>query len=263
MRLNDEQRLQFIEEGYVCVSGLLPPSLVAETKSKLLGSMNIAENDPATWEGKPSFPNALDVIATTEDARTAEFESVVAELVGEDFQRGVCFSPFLEWNGLPPMCRGYIPVLTYPSQGEKRFQVPTGFHIDGGRYVTTYPERYFLAVMAYLTDVCEYGGATAVKPGSHRQVFEHWLKTGHTPEEPFAIVPSLDFAPPVPIVAKAGDVCFMHYLLVHSGSANTSDAIRVGMNTAVAPLSERPYLPKSGAPTPDWTPLDYTLRTDL
>ena len=33
----------------------------------------------------------------------------------------------------------------------------------------------------------------------------------------------------------AGDVIFMHYLTVHSGSANRSDRIRVGLNTAVMP----------------------------
>ena len=38
---------------------------------------------------------------------------------------------------------------------------------------------------------------------------------------------------------------------------------RSGLNTAVMPDPERPYSRKSGPPQPDWTPLDWTLRTDV
>lgn len=54
----------------------------------------------------------------------------------------------------------------------------------------------------------------------------------------------------------------MHYLLVHSGSANHADRIRVGLNTAVMPDPAHPYQRRQGSPQPDWTPLDHTLRTD-
>lgn len=257
--LNASQKQQFVEEGYLVVRGVLSPEQVEKTKSSLLGSMGIVENDPATWEGKPSFPTDLAVIGTTSAARTPEFEAVTAQLVGPDFRRGVCFSPFLEWNDLPSELAGYIPVLAYPAAGEKQL-TPSGYHIDGGKYVTTYPVRYFLAVMAYLTDVTKYGGATLVRPGSHRQVFEQWLADGRTPDEQLAAVPPLDYTDPVAVVAEAGDVCFMHYLMVHSGSTNRAATIRVGINTAVQP--DRAYRPKVGPPQPDWTPMDHTLRTD-
>ncbi len=260
--LTDTQKTKFIEDGYVVVSGLLGPEMVAETKRRLLDSMDIQEADPATWAGKSSTRHEADVIATTQAARTPEFEQVTAQLVGENFLRGICFSPFLEWNGQPPMCKGYIPVLTFPSPGEKRFKPPPSYHIDGGKYVTTYPGPNFLAVMAYLTDVADFGGTTVVRPGSHRQVFEWWLANEHTPEDPFATVPPLDYADPIPVTAQAGDVCFMHYLMVHSGSENHSKNIRIGMNTAVMPDPDHPYIPRTGKPVSDWTPMDYTLRTD-
>lgn len=262
IKLTETQKEQFVREGYLMVSGLLPPKLVAETLSQLCSSMQIDPDNSSTWVDKPSFPSDKEVLDTTVQARTAEFESVVEQLTGSDFLRGVCFSPFLEWNHLPAECLGYIPVLTYPTAGEKKLE-PGSFHIDGGKYVTTYPERYVLAVMAYLTDVNEYGGATAVLPGSHRQVFKRWLQDNHKPEEPFAVVPDLKYSDPTAIVAKAGDVCFMHYLLVHSGSANHAETIRIGLNTAVMPDPLRPYHPKNGSPQADWTPMDYTLRTDI
>ncbi len=261
IQLTEDEKEQFIRDGYVVVKGLLSPEIVAETKDRLCASLGINPNDSTTWVCKPSFPADLEVIATTNAARNADFEDVAEQLVGKETLKGVCFSAFLEWNGLKPECEGYIPVITYPTPGEKRLE-PSGDHIDGGKYVTTYPKRYVLAAMAYLTDVSEFGGATAVRPGSHRQVFEKWLAENHKPEEPFALVPNLEYAEHVPVLAKAGDVCFMHYLMVHCGSANRSDTIRFGLNTAVMPDPDRPYQPKSGAPKPDWTPLDYTLRTD-
>ena len=259
--LTKAQKEHFIEQGYLVVPGLLSQPLVDDTLSLLCDRMKLNPDDSATWAGKPSFPANLNVLETTHAARTQDLESVAEQLVGESFLRGVCFSPFMEWNNLPSECRGFIPALSYPTEG-KREVMASNFHIDGGKYVTTYPGRYFLAIMAYLSDVSEYGGATVVRPGSHRQVFQKWLSDDHQPEDPFAVVPNLPFADPVSIVANAGDVCFMHYLMVHSGSANFDDRIRFGLNTAIQPDPTRPYSPKSGAPKSDWTPLDYTLRTD-
>lgn len=259
MTLTDDQKRFFVANGFLKVPGLLPPDLIASTKADLLAAMGIDERDPATWEGKPGLSPEEHVRETTYAARTDAFESVVEQLVGPDFLRGVCYSPYLEWNHVSPvMTRGYIPVLSFPKPGPPEFVEPGGYHIDGGESIRAWPGVNFLAVMAYLTDTKPYGGATVVKPGSHRQVFERWLTDTTGAPAP----PPLDYAPSTPIEASAGDVVFMHYLLVHSGSANFDDHIRVGMNTAVMPHPARPYRPKSGPPQPDWTPMDYTLRTD-
>lgn len=265
MQLTDAQKQQFIRDGYVRVPGLLPVNLVAQTKMRLLESLGIHENDLQTWQNKPSYPDEDAVLATTVPARTPTFEMVAEQLVGPDFLRGVCYSPFLDERNKHPVIRGgFIPVLTYPTPSAaapRTFTPParSGYHIDGGDPVTTWPGLNFLAVMAYLSDTPAYGGATVVRPGSHRQVFAHWVGTG---DRGSRRVPDLPFADPVPVEARAGDVVFMHYLLVHSGSANHADHIRVGMNTAVMPNPARPYRPQSGPPQPGWTPLDHTLRTD-
>ena len=159
----------------------------------------------------------------------------------------------------PAVIKGYIPVLNFPRPGPRQFQKPAGYHIDGMHLTTLWPEKHFLVVFAYLTDVAEYGGATAVLPGSHRQVFEHWVREGHPGS---THPPELEYADPVPLAGRAGDVLFLHYLMVHSGSANHSEQIRVGLNIG-RDAGPEPALPgKTGAPGPDWTPLDYTLRTD-
>lgn len=258
--LTDAQKAHFIEHGYVKVPGLLPPDLVATTKANLLAAMGIDESDPGTWAGKPGLSPEEPVRETTYAARTDAFEAVVEDLVGPDFLRGICYSPYLEWNHKTPvMTRGYIPVLSFPQPGPPEFVPPGGFHIDGGESIRVWPGINFLAVMAYLSDTKPYGGATVVHPGSHRQVFEHWLATDCAGAP---APPPLDYAPAIPLEASAGDVVLMHYLMVHSGSTNRDSHIRIGMNTAVMPHPARPYRPKSGPPQPDWTPMDYTLRTD-
>jgi len=104
-----------------------------------------------------------------------------------------------------------------------------------------------------------HGGATCVYPGSHRQVFNHWAERGEAPAGSSALLPDIEFNDPVPIPGKAGDVILMHYLLVHAGSANHSDQIRFALNTGVHPDPANPYQRRTGPPTPEWTPLDYTL----
>lgn len=257
--LSEAQTRQFIQDGYTVVRGLLPPDVVTSTREALLSAMEIDPNDPATWTGKSLSPD-LAVIALTAPCRTPEVEAVAEQLVGPWFVPRLCHSPYLESRGVTPaVIEGYIPVLNFPTPGPHQFQKPAGYHIDGMHLTTLWPEKHFLIVFAYLSDVAEYGGATSVLPGSHRQVFEHWVREGHPGS---THPPDLAYADPMPLAGKAGDVLFLHYLMVHSGSANHSEQIRLGLNTAVMPDPERPYQRKTGPPALDWTPLDYTLRTD-
>jgi len=258
--ISAEQREQFVRDGYVRVSGLIPSEVVEATRAGLLDRMGVGPADPDTWAGR-AMSTDPDAIAFTEACRTPMVEAAATELVGPDFIPGVTYSPFLDSRGVSPATlHGFIPVLSFPKPGPPTFEPPTsGYHIDGMHAVTVWPEKFFLVVFAYLSDTAEWGGATTVRPGSHRQVFEHWLATG---DKGNTAPPALDYADPVPLPGKAGDVIFMHYLLVHSGSANHDAHIRVGLNTAVMPDPARPYQQKRGASHPDWTPLDWTLRTD-
>jgi hypothetical protein len=258
-QISEAQKQQFIRDGYLIARGLLPEQTVADTRNGLLKALEIEENDPTTWAGKGVSANPA-AIALTAACRTDAVEAIAEQLVGPHFVRGLCRSPYLESRGISPATiQGYIPVLNFPTPGPREFQKPTGYHIDGMHLTTLWPLHHFLVVFAYLTDVADYGGATTVLPGSHRQVFEHWVRQEHPGS---THPPDLAYADPIPLTGSAGDVIFMHYLLVHSGSANHSEQIRVGLNTAVMPDAAIPYERKSCAPQADWTPLDYTLRTD-
>lgn len=253
--LTEEQKQGFINDGYVVARNLLPADLVTQTRQSIFAATGLREGDSSTWRGA-LLPEAAPL---TESCRTREVEEIARELVGANFSPGASYSPVLELRGENPIRRGFVPVMTYPQKGRREFSGGNGFHIDGMHLVTTWPDKNFLVVFAYLSDVAEYGGATTILPGSHRQVFEHWLQTG---DKGNTHPPELDYAAPIPLPGHAGDVIFMHYLAAHSGSNNYDNHIRVGLNTAVMPDPNHPYQPKTGAPQPDWTPLDWTLRTD-
>lgn len=262
MTLTESDRENFVREGYFHARGLLPPDRVAAIKGELLAALEIDEADPRTWRDKPVTVDDARAIAATEPGRSDAFEAVVEQLVGPDFVRGVCYSPFLEWRHKPPVIRaGFIPVIKYPEEDSGSWQPGRdGWHIDGGASIRAWPGVNFLAVMAYLSDTPAHGGATVVWPGSHRQVFERWLATDCAGAP--GVPDDLPVRDPVLVSARAGDVLFMHYLLVHAGSPNRAPHLRVGINTAVLPHPARPYQRKTGPPSADWTPLDHTLRTD-
>jgi ectoine hydroxylase-related dioxygenase (phytanoyl-CoA dioxygenase family) len=113
----------------------------------------------------------------------------------------------------------------------------------------------------YLTDVREYGGATAVLPGSHRQLFCHWMTEGSGPGGETDI-PDLPYSKPVAIKGRAGDVIWMHYLLAHGSSENHDAHVRVALNGTIRPDPQHPYQPRNGPPADDWTPIDRTLMLE-
>jgi len=257
--LTAEQKAAFIRDGFLLMPKLLPSDVVKTTREGLLSILQIDPQDATTWQGK-NVPDDVEAIALTEACRTPEVEAVAEQLVGPDFVPSWSYSPYLESKGhSSPLCQGYIPVLNFPVEGAPEFVPPQSYHIDGMHLTTPWPIKFFLVVFAYLSDTAEYGGATTVLPGSHRQVFEHWIATG---DQGNTVPPPLPYSEPMPVAGKAGDVIFMHYLMVHSGSANRSSHIRVGLNAAVMPSPDRPYQPKVGPPQSDWTPMDWTLRTD-
>jgi hypothetical protein len=258
--LTEAQHEEFIRDGFTIMRGLLPQEVVDDTRERLLAAMEIDPSDPNTWTPSKSISSDHAVLSITDACRTEEVDAVARELAGPDFIPRMCHSPYLETAKVdPPLIHGYIPIIRFPQEGPREFVKPGGYHIDGAHLTTLWPDKHYLVLLAYLSDVAEYGGATTVVPGSHRQVFEQWVREDHPGS---THPPALEYQEPIPVVGNAGDVIFMHYLMVHSGAVNRADHIRVALNSAVLPDPERPYQRKSGAPTPEWTPLDWTLRTD-
>ncbi|MDP6112951.1 MAG: phytanoyl-CoA dioxygenase family protein [Planctomycetota bacterium] len=252
MKLNSEQVEHFVRQGFVHCPGLIGCDLIEKGLAVFEGETGLIPGDPGTWEkvpagnlGEHGVHLDLSFLVTPEMADVAE------QLCGSDI-----------------FCRGFTPILKMQVPGPKKFESPEGAHIDGMRAgLTLYPTLRYLVMLAYLTDTPIYGGPLCVHPGSHRQVFEYGYRTGADLSENWwknkkTQAVDLPYLDKIPLPGKAGDVIFMHYLLVHSGSLNRSDHVRVGLNGVAREIEERPYLPKPGSPISDWTPIDRTLRTD-
>jgi hypothetical protein len=242
-QLNTGQIEQFIAKGYLSVSGLIPPETVRATRERIWSELCISPGDPTTWPENPILvPHQLHPLMAP--CRTPAIESVARQLVGPQFAHG----------------GGYSPVINFPRPGPAEFS-PMGLHIDGIDESTLWPVKRYLVMLVYLNDTAAHGGALAVVPGSHRQAFEHWIRTDTGPAGS-TVPPALDYPPAIPIPGAAGDVIFMHYLLVHASSHNRSETIRVALNGTIRPDPVPDFYPRCVPPQPGWSPLDVTLRVD-
>ena len=262
--LLSEQKEDFVRDGYVVVPGLVPHEIVERTRTRLLQDLGADPQDPGTWKSKHETAKwAWSAGPMTTEVRSREVEEVVADLVGPRFLKQLSFHYGKETVGLDAREEGFIPVITYPKnpEGRRGFVEPAGWHLAGMYGSALAPVVLMLVIFVYLSDVAEDGGAMTVKPGSHRQVFEHWTKN-KVDENTTGSLDDIPFAPSKPIAGKAGDVIFFHYLLMHSASENFDRHIQVGLNTCVHQEVGRPYVMRVGAPDETWTPFDRTLRTD-
>jgi hypothetical protein len=260
--LNHAQREQFIKEGYTVAPGLIPHDLVQTTLDDICRAMGIERDDKSTWPEKERT-NLTENLEITEPCCTRAFEDTARELVGDVLLSQWRMSAVLDQQGKNPWGRGFVPVMAYPREGERKFvaEWPGRFHLDGIHLKTLWPDKILLVALIYLTNTTEYGGATAVIPGSHRKIFEYWMQSEEAPTAK-TLMRGLENPQPIPVPGQAGDVIFMHHLLAHSGTPNCDDHIRFALNTNFACDPARPYQRKTGVPTPNWTPLDWTLRTD-
>ncbi len=241
--LTDADVDQFVRDGYTVARGLIAPDIVDTALATIWRELNVDPEDEATWPDSAIIvPHEINSLM--KPCRTPDVDTIAERLAGPGIRRG----------------GGYSPVINFPRPGPAEFE-PMGYHIDGIDVTTLWPGHRYMVLLAYLTDTSEHGGATAVRPGSHRVLLEHWLATGSTPNGATS-VPDLDYADAIPLAGSAGDVIFMHYLLVHGSSHNRSLHPRVGLNGVVAPHADAPYDPKIGGPSSEWTAMDHSLRTD-
>ena len=250
--LSQGQKDSFIQDGFVVVRNLLDLERIAKCLDLLKEKTGLVSDDPNTWpKGITDWsPIRDDGIAWDHDLAIApEIQEIIKELAGPDVH-------------LPR----FSPVLRLPQPGPKTHELK-GVHIDAKyRGITPYPSELHLLVFGYLTDVDHpYDAPFSAYPGSPRKVFEYSqqpgvdLGTEYKPKG--APIPDLDYGEPIGVTGKAGDVIFAHFLIAHSASLNRGDHVRVGLRgEAKSPGFE--YVPKTGEPQDDWTPLDWTLRTD-
>jgi hypothetical protein len=95
------------------------------------------------------------------------------------------------------------------------------------------PRGIICSYFLWLTDVNEQRAPMMVRPGSHLQIAEereqHPETRGAAPAvapAPLSRLPALNYADPIPLVAKAGQVSVLTTATVHGASVNVDDAVR-------------------------------------
>ncbi|MEI9997376.1 MAG: phytanoyl-CoA dioxygenase family protein [Rhizomicrobium sp.] len=242
MLLSKAAKDQFVEQGFLRFPAMIGAARIKKCRERIDAALQLDASDPTTWPEDviapvPQLEADMGIVATE------EIDAIKRQLVGDGF--------------VPRS--SYVPVLNFPRFGAKEFN-PHGFHIDGVGESTLLPVRRYLLTFVYASDVDPCGGAVAAIPGSHRQIFEHYWKTGTAPDGDTDAPDGPDYGTPIPLDGPAGTVIFLHYLLAHGSSDNRTSAIRVSLNGKTAPTTA--YQRKHGAPQDNWTPMDITLRTD-
>jgi hypothetical protein len=109
-------------------------------------------------------------------------------------------------------------------------------HVDiqyGLREFESVPRGIICSYFLWLTDVNERCAPMMVRPGSHLLIAAERERNPETRGAAAAVapaslsrLPALDYADPIPLVAKAGQVSVLTTATVHGASVNVDDAVR-------------------------------------
>ncbi len=216
MRLSDDQKRQFAEQGFLRVRNVIP----REKVEAALGAIN-------HWLGTDFDRAEKDTYAKQSYCPELREQPVIKGLMEET--PGYNLAEQLTAPGaLKPVWRGQV-ALRFPNPGSPK-KKRMGGHIDGtpgdnnGVPPGTIYSFTTLAGIA-LSDVDrDDAGNFVVWPGSHK-VLEEWFRT-HTLFDLLDGLPKLDYGDPLQVHWKAGDLLLAHHQTVHGIGRNLSPHIR-------------------------------------
>jgi hypothetical protein len=219
MVLSAADRAFFKTNGYLVKQETLTAEQISRAQDALWEGIEADRDDAETWiDAGPRAPvpgNHPDIHATLHDS---PIFSMAEELVGKGL---------LGEDGSPG------PALVYPSRSAAGGLAEDG-HLDGYYTPTNgVPQgtvsRFTIGATIYVDQVEAGGGGFIIWPGSHAVAAEYFRTHSLLSIEGGSSRGVFDLAPPVEITGPAGTVCFWHGQLVHSGSTNTRNAIRMAL----------------------------------
>lgn len=236
MVLSPEHIESYREDGYTVVSNLIPEEIIDRAVASLWTRLGMDPDKPDSWKQPPPPPptNA----AWHLNASPARIE----HLGLTDAALLACCTP--EYRAATRALATFAPGAfccqrEYPEAVWSMNQFPSSTtpapppHLDGGhRHLKITPGPFRMITLIYLSDVEPHGGGTMVWPGSNRK-FRNLAQ-----EQPGQYSHMNDLRPlvadlaqetPVEIIPQRGDVVFIDYLMVHSGSLNRSAQPRLAL----------------------------------
>jgi phytanoyl-CoA hydroxylase len=217
--MTPEQRLFFEEQGYVLISGLIPPEAAVAAEADMWNRLGISRTAPESWRSVAKGHHVFDSPVLLA-CYTAAFLATAATLAEDDPA------------SVRPPSRAYC-INLFPGPGPWQWPRPHIDHAIKEHGHRTFPRAFRIATMTFLHDVAPHGGGTVVWPGSHRAIEALARSDPERYELMWPLNQDLERAglgAPIELTPCAGDVLFYHYLCAHAGSMNTGDRPRFAMN---------------------------------
>ncbi|NKB69505.1 MAG: hypothetical protein GKR89_20740 [Candidatus Latescibacteria bacterium] len=208
MPVTDKDIETFIQQGAAIVDGLLPDDII-DIASK--GMDELYENHPERHTGIIGYP------------QNPGLEQLYQHPGLEEAAKKILGSDEVEFASAATL-------HTLPTDGEWSYN-PESEHVDI-QYTTNewleIPRRINIMFMVFLDDIPADRGPTVVRPGSHLQIAETLGDAAPYTDHPVNIkdLPKLDYAEPVPVSGKKGQVAIGSTAVIHAGSKNVSDKAR-------------------------------------
>lgn len=210
MLISQQQIDEFITNGFTLIDGLLPEAL-----------FDTAARDLHEFKGYPRENSFLNIY------QHPNVEAAAKAVLG-------CSAVHLLSGAT---------LYTEPQTGTWSFD-PEKEHVDVQYTLPDWletPRRILVTVMFFIDDIPADRAPTVVRPGSHLEIAEYNGDSAYS-DHPVYIkdLPDLDYADPVPLCGKKGQVALSSTALVHAGSRNVSDKPRKMLFGAYADNTQFP-----------------------
>ncbi|MYB64673.1 phytanoyl-CoA dioxygenase family protein [Candidatus Poribacteria bacterium] len=217
--LTQKQKLDFYENGYIKVAGVVPKLMVDSARKLInhsIGSVGMHQADLEKFRAQSycneikNAPQIVDIFSKT------PIHNIAESMLGE---------------GNVQIPGSAQIALRFPMPLERDPNLPRG-HLDGlgsgtnGMEKGVYRRGFTALAVVYLADVPEpFSGNFTVWPKSHSFFADYFKKEGHEILANGMPRPDLPEGP-TQIVGKAGDVVLTHHQIVHSAAPNASADVR-------------------------------------
>lgn len=246
--LSREQIDAFWRDGYLVVVDAVTPENLAEMQAMMAAWSQESRDHtkpygPKTIDGRPRFDmgtehsaaapalrrinNPSDLYPPFQDAmERSAMTDMVAELIGPDLKFHHC------------------------KINQKLPGAATEVHYHQDFLFTPHTNDDLVTALLMLDDVDAENGCLKVVPGSHKgplhSLFEDDVFTGRMAADVTAEMKAKD----VPVVGKAGSVCFMHTRLAHGSEASRSERAR-GLYICVYSAADAVPIAQNPMPNPN------------
>ena len=230
MTLTPQQLEHYREHGYVLASGLFAPNVMAQARAEshaLAARISTYKKIEATWD-----------VVRRDDAMAAP--KSVLHCHDVQFHSASLLGLMLDdaFTAAAASIIGPNVQLHHSKMFIKPPEVGAPFPLHQDAPYFPHQQDSVMAAIIHLDDAPVERGCVCVVPGSHRQ----GIVAHHGPKEYWVDEEDVPFDRAIPLPAKAGDVLFFSYLLLHGSGVNASSEARTTLLVQMRDPSDPPLI---------------------